>query len=802
MYRKINSFFNERIENVSSQDTNHSPKKNRIKLGSISIRSLSLGFIAFMLGRISLAVGIAPFGTAFFAATYKKGVSPFTIAAGVIIGILSWSWSPALMLKFTASAALFGLLTLFAKWCKVSGELINTIKVFTCVFLVSIFPLFLNFYLYDFILSLFESAVTVMLYILLRKGIGVLLADQVKKVFSFEEVISLGFIGALIIAGIRDFNIFSAEIKTIICVLIVFIFSRARGAGSGAATGVTMGLVSCLAGTANFNIIGSYAFSGFLSGIFRKLGNIGVILGFVTGNALLAYFLSGSIDILINIRDIILSSILFYAIPMKYANQATRIFEDRTISLDDNNQTFTVNPTVSKLHAFSKAVEELATTFNSVPAVENTPGEVEVSNFFDTVAERVCKDCNLCLYCWDRKFHNTYQSMFSLLEVLEANGKIVSSDIPVCFSEDSCARPDELISTLNSLYEVYRVNLLWKKKVQESRSLVSQQLEGVSRMIANLAQEVETETSSKKNLELKIIDVLGKNGYGISEISLSAIEDGNTEILLILSSCAGMNKCRSELSHLISDILGKKVIPKGFVCNPDFTGGRCKITFSTGEVYNVTVGMSRIKKEGSPVSGDNYTFMEAKDKKYILGISDGMGSGKNADRNSKVAVDLLEKFLESGFDKDIAIKLINSVLVLKTAAESYATMDISAIDLYSGSVEFVKIGSPPSYIKKKNTVEIIKGASLPAGLLENLDLDLFHGKVSAGDFIIMVTDGASDSSFSDIDSGDWLADYIDQIDSSNPQEIADIIMHKVTSNYGPHIKDDVTILVAKVWERI
>jgi len=800
MYRMINSFFNERIENVKQQGPSYSPENKRIKLGSISIRSISLGFIAFMLGRLSLVGGITPFGAAFFAATYKKGVSPYTIAGGIILGILSWSWSSVLVIKFIAVATLFSLLTIFAKWCRLNGELINVIKVFASVFLVSVFPLFFNFYLYDFILYLFESAVSVLLYVLMKKGAHVLLLEEVKKIFSFEEVISLGVIGALTIAGIRDFNIFGAEIRTIVCILIVFIFSRSKGAGSGAATGVTMGLISSLAGTANFNVIGSYAFSGFLSGIFRKLGNMGVILGFVTGNALLTYLLNGSTDILLHLRDIILASILLYLIPMKYANQVTRIFEDRTISLEDKNEPTAINPTVNKLHAFSKAVEELATTFNSVPSPEHTPGEVEVSNFFDTIADRVCTSCSLCLYCWDRKFHNTYQAMFSLLEVLENKGKITSEDIPVCFSEDSCARPEELMNTINSLYEVYRVNLLWKKKVQESRALVSQQLEGVSRMISNLAREVDSETSTKKNLELKILKLLETKGYSVSEINIVTDESDSTEILLLLSSCAGMNKCRNELSQLISEVLGKKVIPKGFVCTPDYTGGRCKITFSTGQVYNVTVGVSKTKKIDSPVSGDNYTFMELKDKKYVLGLSDGMGSGKTADRNSKIAVDLLEKFMDSGFDKDIAVKLINSVLLLKTVDESYATMDISVIDLYSGNVEFVKIGSPPSYIKKKNKVEIIKGASLPAGILENLDLDLFHGRASAGDFIIMVTDGVADSNLGDIDSTDWLADFIEQVDTFNPQELADTIMHKACSNYGPRIGDDVTVLVAKVWE--
>lgn len=802
MYHKINTFFNERVGNVNQHGSGISPDNKRMSLGSVSMRDISMGFIAFMLGRISLAGGITPFGTAFFAATYKKGVSPYGIGLGIVFGLLSWSWSAVLVLKFLASAAFFSILTIFAKWCKVSGEFVNSIKVFASVFIVSVFPLFFSFYLYDFILSLFESTVTVMLYILMRKGTGILLAEEAKKVFSFEEVISLGFIGALIIAGIRDFNILGAEIRTIVCIFIVLIFSRAKGAASGAATGVTMGLVSSLAGTANFNVIGSYAFSGFLSGIFRKLGNMGVILGFITGNALLAYFLSGSTDILLHIRDIVLASLLLYLVPMKYTNKATRVFEDHTVSIEDNKaDSSMINPTVNKLHAFSKAVEELATTFNNVPAAENTLGDVEVSNFFDTVADRVCKDCSLCLYCWERKFHSTYQAMFALLEVLEKNGKITHDDVPICFSEDSCARPDELIDTLNNLYEVYRVNLLWKKKVQESRDLVFQQLEGVSRMISNLAKEVESETTSKAALESKITAGLKRNGYEVSELNLSIDENNNIDILLILGTCAGVNKCKKELPGIVSALIGRKVIPKGFVCRPDFTGGRCKIILTAGEVYSVTVGISKVKKMNSPVSGDSYTFMELKDKKYLLGLSDGMGSGKPAAQNSRVAVDLLEKFLESGFDKDITVKLINSALVLKTADESYATMDISAIDMHSGNVEFVKIGCPPSYIKKKDKVEIIKSASLPVGILQDLDLDISQGKVSGGDFIIMVTDGISDSCMEEGFFGDWLAEFIQDIDTSNPQEFADMITHKAASNYGGYMGDDATVLVAKVWDR-
>ena len=122
-----------------------------------------------------------------------------------------------------------------------------------------------------------------------------------------------------------------------------------------------------------------------------------------------------------------------------------------------------------------------------------------------------------------------------------------------------------------------------------------------------------------------------------------------------------------------------------------------------------------------------------------------MGSGYGASAQSKAAVDMLESFLESGFDKDMAVNLINSVLVLKSDEDSTCTMDIAMIDLFSGEVEFIKIGAAPTYIKKDSRVEIIRSASLPAGILPGVDAELSRKAMDAGDMIIMVTDGVIDS---------------------------------------------------------
>src|SRR5690606_12896233 len=116
------------------------------------------------------------------------------------------------------------------------------------------------------------------------------------------------------------------------------------------------------------------------------------------------------------------------------------------------------------------------------------------------------------------------------------------------------------------------------------------------------------------------------------------------------------------------------------------------------------------------VSGDNYTFGEGENS-YFVALSDGMGIGRKANNESSIAINLLEKFLEAKFDKELALKTINSILMLKSNDEVFTTFDISLIDLYSGKLQIIKTGAPATFIRKKDRVEIINCQSLPVGIL-------------------------------------------------------------------------------------
>ena len=131
--------------------------------------------------------------------------------------------------------------------------------------------------------------------------------------------------------------------------------------------------------------------------------------------------------------------------------------------------------------------------------------------------------------------------------------------------------------------------------------------------------------------------------------------------------------------------------------------------------FTVQIGFAHETKSGMEISGDSSVQTRLDDGKYLIALSDGMGSGPEAKKSSIVAVNMLSRMLSSGFDKDTSLELINSSMYINSKEDSYATLDVAILDLYAGNMEFMKNGACPSFIKNKRNVNVIKSVSLPAG---------------------------------------------------------------------------------------
>ena len=140
----------------------------------------------------------------------------------------------------------------------------------------------------------------------------------------------------------------------------------------------------------------------------------------------------------------------------------------------------------------------------------------------------------------------------------------------------------------------------------------------------------------------------------------------------------------------------------------------CMQVYVSKDKFSVQIGLAHATKAGSSMSGDSNVQTRLDDGKYLIAISDGMGSGKDAKKSSQVAVNMLSRMLSSGFDKDTSLELINSSMYINSKEDSYATLDVAILDLFVGNMEFMKNGACPTFIKNKRNVSVVKSVSLPA----------------------------------------------------------------------------------------
>ena len=194
------------------------------------------------------------------------------------------------------------------------------------------------------------------------------------------------------------------------------------------------------------------------------------------------------------------------------------------------------------------------------------------------------------------------------------------------------------------------------------------------------------------------------------------------------------------------------------------------------------------------VSGDNFSLRYCREGQFIGALSDGMGSGLTAYRESELVIDLLEQFLEAGFSKETAVRMINSALILRSDAQVFSTIDIASLDLYTGVCDFLKVGASTTFIRRENWVETISSTSLPAGVFHKLEPDCTGKKLYDGDRVIMVTDGVMDA-LPAAHQESLMKDIIMEHDTGNPAELASYILGRVRQYREKEPSDDMTVLV-------
>ena len=284
----------------------------------------------------------------------------------------------------------------------------------------------------------------------------------------------------------------------------------------------------------------------------------------------------------------------------------------------------------------------------------------------------------------------------------------------------------------------------------------------------------------------------------ILNLEINKEKTGRYIIKIYLNTCDKnkiVNCPTKKIEEILYKIFNEEIVLQEEKCGMKLEQKNCYQTYISKDKYSMQIGIAKANKDGENVSGDSSIQVKLKDGKYLIALSDGMGSGSNANHYSQMAIQMLENLFVSGFDKKVSLELINSALAKNDAENTYATLDIAVLDLLQGNMEFMKLGACPTYVKTGDQVMEIQDKSAPAGMLMTLRAVTYDKDLEAGDLIVMCTDGVLDSKKED---KQWLRKIIQQIQRENPQEIADMILREAIDNDLGRARDDMTVMVIRI----
>ena len=775
--------------------------------------NLAIYVVAFMMSLVGIGGDFSIFSISVLGACFASSVPALGVVAVSLLGnFIKFGVGGGLGYFLTT---LVLIITLFIFKPRYNEEERNEkIKigknVFIATLLIQIVKIAMaQFTLYDVLASITLSIIALVFYKIFVNSIVVVQEFYEKRAFSIEEVIGASLMLAIAVGGIGDFSVAGFSIRNILSILIVMVLGWKNGMLIGTTSGVTIGVTLGVITNSEPIMIAAYAISGMIAGILNRFGKIGVVVGFALGNILLAYVANGYTVELIHFKEILIASIGLLFVPKTLQIDIEEFTGKSKLLPSMSDRALNKSKEVAEsLNNVSNAINEMATTYrgqDDLDAVEkdNISSDENKEIFIGELLNNLEPYKDNMLYDDIAKADGEIDN--EIFELLLEKQEISRKDLLQIFAncnsyivgaEDNKISKQlednimQIVRTINVSYKVAKSNFIWKKKEEQTKKNISNQLKNVSNAIKSMAKDIEKDIKAEEKYQaerLEIVDLLRQKEIEVQDIM---IKKDNRFIVEIYVTRLLENTKLEQIAEILTNILKEPI-----VLNAEATVGK-KIVYLSDDKYIMAIGMAQETKNNSKQSGDSILNIRLKDGKYLVAISDGMGSGKEAKNSSNQTLRLLENLLVSGFDKKASLDLINNALMNQNK-ETFATLDIAIIDLYEGNIEFIKSAACPTYIKKNKRVQMIKSNSLPTGILEESKLETFDKDINDGEIVVLCSDGILDSNVEYKNKELWIKYLLEDIETTNTQKIANLILEEsVDNNYGI-AKDDMSVVAFK-----
>ncbi|WP_052947896.1 stage II sporulation protein E [Aneurinibacillus tyrosinisolvens] len=643
-----------------------------------------------------------------------------------------------------------------------------------------------------------EALLSMILTLIFVQAIPVITLRHSQQQLRTEEVICLIILLASVMTGTVGWLVQDVAVDNALARYLILLFAAVGGGTIGAAVGVVTGLVLSLANIDAVYQISLLAFSGLLAGLLREGNKLTVAIGLLIGSSILTVYVGEQREILQSTMETFAGIFFFLLTPRVVLNEIAKFIPGTQENLSSQQQYLrrVRDVTAGKMEQFSRLFTQLSDTFVNTNEGDEEGEDRKKDYFLSEVTKNTCQRCWKKEQCWEREFDSTYFALGEMVQSMKKDGEINVNEMPKDWLR-RCVKQDRVLQSMEQEYGRWQNQLYLKHQIADSRRLVAEQLAGVSRVMQDFAKEIQREGIHMHVQEQQILGALEGVGLSIRDVDIISLDEGKVDIEISQPTCHGRDECAKIIAPLLSDVIGEKITVKEKNCEA-FADGHCTMCLGSAQEFEIVTGMAGAAKGGQLLSGDCFKIMEFGSGKMALAMSDGMGNGERAYRESSSTLELLQQLLESGMEETLSIKSVNTVLSLRSPDEVFATVDLALIDLHTAKTKFIKTGSTPSFIKRGDEVIPISANNLPIGILDEIDVDVVSYQLKPGDLLIMMTDGIYEAPRAVENKNLWMKRKISELQTSDPQEVADCLLELVIRHHYGEIVDDMTVMVARI----
>ncbi|MDO4743092.1 MAG: SpoIIE family protein phosphatase [bacterium] len=585
----------------------------------------------------------------------------------------------------------------------------------------------------------------------------------------------------IVFLGLYSFTVAGISIGHILAVVFIYIAAKYSGTGAGAISGIAVAASMLVSGT-DISIAFIYCVAGLIVGFFSTFSKPISILMFTVVVLTMVLVVGLNAQTAAVITESVLGGLVYLVLPKSLSVRLGAIISPpaNLECFDGLRQTL-----VMRLEFASGAMQGVAGMVDRVAQILNKNDKQSFNTVLNEVEKQACKGCLLCVNCWEKNRDETVQAMLEMAATVKKGEPMCFAKVPENFAE-RCLRRESVENALNINYSEFLSARVAEQRIKEMREVVSDQFEGISDMLYDLAVEfsqsqtydiktAEKVTAALKSLDLRAVDC----GCCIDKYGRMSLE-------IRLKHSSELPIGRSRILAIVEEICEREFEPP----TVNRVGDQCLIRICEKAVLAADCAFAQINSKSNMMCGDSAEhFVDSKGHLYMV-LSDGMGTGGRAAVDSAMALGLMSKLLKSGFGYDCSLRIVNSAMQFKSSDESLATVDISVVDLFTGKAELLKAGAAPTIVRKSGRTGRAQCKSLPIGILRDVGFDRAEILLKPGDIIVMMSDGVT------VEGTDWICAELEKWQDGSAKQLCDHLAVAARRRRKDLHEDDITVMVA------